>query len=84
MTRTGKSCCAVGCANSYFKSAGIPFYHYPTDPERKHLWIAAVRIAGLHTGVFLWGRGGEGENVNAHINAASRGSGGMLPPENFI
>ena len=38
----GKSCCAVGCANRYSKLAGIPFYRFPTDVERKRLWIAAV------------------------------------------
>ena len=40
--RMGRCCCAVGCANRYSKSAGIPYYRFPTDPERKHLWVAAV------------------------------------------
>jgi len=37
-----KSCCAVGYSNRYSKGSGIPFYHFPTDIERKAMWIAAV------------------------------------------
>ena len=38
-----------------------------------------ISQAGLHTGFFLWGGGGGG-----HISAASRGSGGIASPENFL
>ena len=38
----GKSCCAVGCTNRYSKTSRIPFYCFPTDPEGRHQWIAAV------------------------------------------
>ena len=31
----GKSCCAVGCTNRYLKTSRIPFYRFPTDPERR-------------------------------------------------
>lgn len=38
----GKSCCAVGCANRYFKGCGLKFYRFPADPERKMRWVAAI------------------------------------------
>ena len=28
-----KSCCAVGCANRYFKGCELKFYHFPTDQQ---------------------------------------------------
>ena len=37
-----KSCCAVGCHNTYKKSNGIKFYRFPADPEKKAQWVAAV------------------------------------------
>ena len=37
-----KSCCAVGFANRYFKGCGLKFYRFPTDPERRMRWVAAV------------------------------------------
>jgi len=38
----GKSCCAVGCTNRFSKGGGISFYRFPTEPERRERWIAAV------------------------------------------
>ena len=38
-----KNCCAVGCSNVYRKGSGTKFYRFPSDPERKSKWIAAVR-----------------------------------------
>ena len=38
-----KNCCAVGCSNVYRKCSGIKFYRFPSDPEQKSKWIAAVR-----------------------------------------
>ena len=38
----GKCCCAVGCTSRFTKLAGIPFYRFPNDPERRQLWINAV------------------------------------------
>ena len=38
----GKSCCAVGCTNRYSKTSAISVYGFPTDPERRRQWIAAV------------------------------------------
>lgn len=37
-----KSCCAVGCTNRYSKSSSLPFYRFPTHPERRAMWVAAV------------------------------------------
>ena len=38
----GKSCCAIGCTNRFSKGGGISFYRFPTEPERRERWIAAV------------------------------------------
>ena len=40
---TVKSCCAVGCSNRSSRGYGISFYRFPTDKERRSLWIAAVK-----------------------------------------
>ena len=49
-----KSCCAVGCANRYSKDAGIPFYHFPTNPEKKALWVAAVNRKDWARSEYSW------------------------------
>ena len=37
-----KECCAVGCNNLCEKGNGLSFYTFPTDPDRRSKWIAAV------------------------------------------
>ena len=37
-----KSCCAVGCRNTYNKGNGIKFYRFPANPEKRARWVAAV------------------------------------------
>lgn len=37
-----KSCCAVGCCNRFFKGCVLKFYRFPTDPERRLRWVAAL------------------------------------------
>ena len=37
-----KSCCAVGCHNTYIKGNGIKFYRFPANSEKKAKWVAAV------------------------------------------
>lgn len=37
-----KSCCAVGCHNTYKKGNGIQFYRFPANPEKRARWVAAV------------------------------------------
>lgn len=38
-----KSCSAVGCQNRSVKGTSLSFYRFPSDPERRAKWIAAVR-----------------------------------------
>ena len=43
----GKKCSAVragavGCHNAYMKGSRIHFYIFPTDPECRSKWIAAI------------------------------------------
>jgi hypothetical protein len=58
------SCCAFGCASRYSKKKGVKLYRFPMDPERRSLWIQAIkrekwqptehsRICGRH---FISGR----------------------------
>ena len=49
----GKCCCAFGCTNRYAKS-GIPFYRFPTDPEKRRKWIAAVSCKDWAPSEFSW------------------------------
>ena len=37
-----KECCAVDCNNLCEKGNGLTFYTFPTDPDRRSTWIAAV------------------------------------------
>ena len=37
-----KSCCAIGCHNTYIKGNGIKFYRFPANSEKKAKWVAAV------------------------------------------
>ena len=37
-----KNCCVVGC-HKVKKKGGIPFYRFPTNPEKRSKWIAAVK-----------------------------------------
>ncbi|XP_060755369.1 peroxynitrite isomerase THAP4-like isoform X1 [Neoarius graeffei] len=36
------ACCAVGCHNRQGQHAGRSFYRFPTDPDKRAKWIAAV------------------------------------------
>jgi len=36
-------CCVVGCHNVFKKNSGIKFYRFPTNPEKRSKWIAAVK-----------------------------------------
>ena len=36
-------CCAPGCTNTAGKAAGVSFYRFPADTERRSKWIAAVK-----------------------------------------
>ena len=37
------SCCAFGCASRYSKKKGVKLYRFPRDPERRSLWIQAIK-----------------------------------------
>ena len=37
-----KSRCAVGCTNRLIKGSTLSFYRFPTDSERRRLWITAI------------------------------------------
>ena len=49
-----KNCCAVGCYNTYKKGSGIQFYRFPTDPERRAQWIAAVNRKDWAPTEYTW------------------------------
>ena len=49
-----KNCCAVGCSNVYRKGSGVKFYRFPSDPERKAKWIAAVRRENWTPTEYTW------------------------------
>ena len=49
-----KKCCAVGCHNAYRKDSGIHFYRFPTDPERRSKWIAAVSRENWQPNEYSW------------------------------
>ena len=49
-----KSCCAVGCANRYSKGCGLKFYRFPTDPERRMKWVAAVDRKNWTPNEYSW------------------------------
>ena len=38
-----KNCCVVGCHNVFKKNSDIQFYRFPTNPEKRSKWIAAVK-----------------------------------------
>ena len=41
--RMVKSCCVVGCKNTFEKGGRLSFYNFPADKELRSKWIAAVR-----------------------------------------
>lgn len=49
-----KSCCAVGCSHRFFKGCGLKFYRFPTDPERRLRWIAAVDRKNWTPSEYSW------------------------------
>ena len=49
-----KSCCAVGCSNRASKGSGISFYRFPSDPERRSKWIAAVKRENWEPSEHSW------------------------------
>ena len=50
----GKSCCAVGCTNRYFKGCGLQFYRFPEDPARRTRWVAAVDRKNWVPNQYTW------------------------------
>ena len=49
-----KRCCTVGCHNAYRKGTGIHFYRFPTDPEHRSKWIAAVSRENWQPNEYSW------------------------------
>ena len=49
-----KSCCAVGCKNRWRKGCNISFYRFPSNPERRERWIAAVKRENWHPTEHTW------------------------------
>ena len=41
--RMPSSCSAIGYTNCYKKNSKIKFYRFPTNPERRRLWVRAMR-----------------------------------------
>ena len=41
--RMSSSCSAIGCTNCYKKGSEIKFYRFPKNPERRRLWVRAMR-----------------------------------------
>ena len=37
------TCCAIGCTNRYRKGSEVKFYRFPSDSQRRNLWIQAIR-----------------------------------------
>ena len=50
----GKSCCAIGCVNRYWKGCGPSIYRFPTDPERRTCWVAAVAKRNWTPNEYSW------------------------------
>ena len=50
----GKSCCAVEGTNWFSKGSGISFYRFPTEPERRERWMAAVNIKDWAPTNYTW------------------------------
>ena len=50
----GKSCCAIKCVNRYWKGCGLTFYSFPTDPERRTHWFAAVAKNNWTPNEYSW------------------------------
>lgn len=50
----GKSCCAVGCTNRFYKGSGVHFYRFPEDPERRSRWIAVVGRKDWKPNEYSW------------------------------
>ena len=49
-----KNCCVVGCRNEYRIGSGIHFYRFPTDPECRSKWIAAISCADWQPNEYSW------------------------------
>ena len=50
----GKCCCAVYCSNRFSKGCGLHFFHFPADPDRRNLWVAAVNRKNLQPSPYMW------------------------------
>ena len=37
------NCCAIGSTNQYRKGGKIKFYHFPSDAQRRNMWVCAMR-----------------------------------------
>ena len=51
---TVKSCCAVSCSNRSSKGSTLAFCRFPTDPERRAQWIAAVGRKNWKPTEYTW------------------------------
>ena len=49
-----KSCCAVSCSNRSSKGSTLAFCRFPTDPERRAQWIAAVGRKNWKPTEYTW------------------------------
>ena len=49
-----KSCCAVGCHNTYKKGDTIKFYRFPADPDKRARWVAAVNRKDWIPNEYTW------------------------------
>ncbi len=50
----GKCCTAIDCCNRFFKSCGLHFYIFPTDIERRNLWVASVKRKDWKPTKYTW------------------------------
>ena len=38
-----EKCCAVNCTQKRDKEKGIQLYRFPADPDRRNLWVQAIK-----------------------------------------
>ena len=49
-----KYCCAANCTNVFKKGSEVHFYRFPSDPERKAKWIAAINRKDWYPTEYSW------------------------------
>ena len=49
-----KYCCAANCSNVFTKGSEVKFYRFPSDPERKAKWIAAINRKDWYPTEYSW------------------------------